>query len=155
MDKKQAAPTSASKSTQDAARKRAAGSGDLMGGALSAEQIGRATVDARRLLPGDMLRLQRTIGNRALAQLLGRDAASPARAPEVVQPKLTVGPASDAYEIEADQIAEQVVRSPAPPPAPRDRDAEDAAIQRVSAIIRPSFSRLASATGRIPMISPL
>ena len=48
----------------------------------------------------DILALQRTMGNRAVTRL--------------IQAKLTVGPAGDQYEQEADQVAEQVMRMPAP-----------------------------------------
>ena len=45
--------------------------------------------------PSDVLTLQRTVGNQAVAHL--------------IQTKLTVGPAHDRYEQEADRVAEQVV----------------------------------------------
>ena len=53
-------------------------------------------------------------------------------ATQTIQPKLEVGPADDAYEQEADQMAEQVMRMPAPgsqhaPPA--DTPAEDETLQ--------------------------
>jgi len=52
--------------------------------------------------PGsDILGLQQTIGNRAVAHLLGS---------RRVQPKLRVGPPGDAYEQEADRMAEAVAR---------------------------------------------
>ena len=50
--------------------------------------------------PGDMLRLQRAVGNRAVTRL--------------IQTKLTVGPAGDRYEQEADRVAQQVLTMPTP-----------------------------------------
>jgi LysM repeat protein len=50
------------------------------------------------LTPGDMLYLQRTVGNRAVNRL--------------VQAKLKIGQPGDAYEREADQVSERVMRMP-------------------------------------------
>ena len=50
--------------------------------------------------PVDILRLQRTVGNRATTRL--------------IQAKLRVGPAGDRYEREADRVAAQVMTMPAP-----------------------------------------
>ena len=55
-------------------------------------------------MPGDVRTLQCTYGNRAVTQLLAR---SPLHLP--IQAKLTVSPAGDKYEHEADQVARQVV----------------------------------------------
>ncbi len=55
----------------------------------------RAIADPRAASPRDILTLQRLAGNRAVARL--------------IQAKLTVGPAGDKYEQEADRVAEQVV----------------------------------------------
>jgi hypothetical protein len=52
-----------------------------------------------------MLALQRRSGNRAVQRLMRKAA---------IQAKLTVGPASDRYEQEADRVAGQVMMSPAP-----------------------------------------
>ena len=49
--------------------------------------------------PVDVIALRHASGNRAAHQL--------------IQPKLVVGPASDSYESEADQVAEQVINAPA------------------------------------------
>ena len=54
--------------------------------------------------------LQRTIGLRAAQRMLG--IPSPFAGP--IQAKLTVGPAGDQYEQEADRVAKQVVAAPAP-----------------------------------------
>jgi len=44
--------------------------------------------------------LQHAVGNQAVAQLLG---------PQIVQPKLRIGPPGDRFEQEADRIADAVV----------------------------------------------
>ncbi len=108
---------------------------------LTGDQIARAVAQPRRLLPDDVLALQRTIGNQAVLQLLQRQASTPPYRPAAlqplgVQPKLTVGPARDAYEIEADQIANQVARMPAPISAKQTHREEDTAIQQTPAIQR-------------------
>lgn len=48
-------------------------------------------------------RLQSTAGNRAIHRFLSSSA---------IQPKLTVGPADDEYEREADRVAGEVMRMP-------------------------------------------
>ena len=65
---------------------------------LTGDQITRAVAQPRRLLPDDVLALQRTIGNQAVLQLLQRQTSTPPYRPAAlqplgVQPKLTVGPA--------------------------------------------------------------
>src|SRR5512146_3123310 len=55
----------------------------------------RAIADPSAASPRDILALQRLAGNRAVTHLL--------------QTKLTVGPAGDKYEQEADRVADQVV----------------------------------------------
>jgi hypothetical protein len=60
----------------------------------------RAVANPRAARPSDILALQRTVGNRAVTRL--------------IQTKLTVGPAGDRYEQEADRVAEQVMTMPAP-----------------------------------------
>jgi hypothetical protein len=52
--------------------------------------------------------LQRAVGNQAMQRLLQS---------RLIQPKLTIGPADDEYELEADQVADQVMRMPEPNPA--------------------------------------
>jgi hypothetical protein len=69
--------------------------------------------------PASILTLQRTIGNQAVQRLLARRAQGstiPARtlSRQSIQPKLTVGAAGDQYEQEADRVAAQVMRMPAP-----------------------------------------
>ena len=65
----------------------------------------RAALAPQSLRPADILRLQQTLGNRAVAQLLSQ--RSPVRS--LVQAKLTVNPPGDLYEREADQMAAEVV----------------------------------------------
>jgi hypothetical protein len=57
------------------------------------------------LAPHQALQLQRAVGNRATARLLGRKNSPP------VQTKLVVGPAGDAFEQEADRVAREVVKN--------------------------------------------
>ncbi|MGB8647424.1 MAG: DUF4157 domain-containing protein [Anaerolineae bacterium] len=58
----------------------------------------RALNDPRTLSPQNLLALQRLVGNRAVRRLIQR--------------KLMVGAAHDAYEQEADRVADQVLRAP-------------------------------------------
>jgi hypothetical protein len=69
----------------------------------------RAALAPQSLRPADILRLQQTIGNRAVARLLSQ--LSPARS--LIQAKLTVNAPGDKYELEADRMADQVMRTPA------------------------------------------
>ncbi len=71
----------------------------------------RLEVAPTSLRPADVQRLQRTIGNRATER--------------IIQAKLKLGPAGDAYEQEADRVAKQVVRaSRQPKPAQNNTQAE-------------------------------
>ncbi len=60
----------------------------------------RAMANPAYLAPAEVLSLQRAYGNRAVTRIL--------------QAKLTVGPADDAYEREADRVAERVVGASIP-----------------------------------------
>jgi len=69
----------------------------------------RGPPSASRAAPGRsgaarLAELQRAAGNQAVGRLLARSAPSPA------QPALTIGPPGDAYEREADRVADQVMR---------------------------------------------
>jgi len=66
------------------------------------------------LRPADVRRLQQTLGNRAVGQLLQRPPAPQAPA---IQAKLLVNAPADAYEQEADRMADQVMRRPTVPRA--------------------------------------
>jgi hypothetical protein len=92
----------------------------------------RAVANPDRVSRSTMLSVQRAFGNRAVTRLLsGRGR----RLPEggAVQAKLTVGPAGDVYEQEADRVASQVVGQlgtleatpPAQPRAVQREKAED------------------------------
>ncbi len=67
-----------------------------------AHSLQRAIADPGKARPADILGLQRAAGNRAVTRL--------------IQAKLTVGPAGDRYEREADRVADQVL-SMQPPSA--------------------------------------
>ena len=64
---------------------------------------------ARPHSSGEVLRLQQMVGNRAVSRLVQEHARSGS-----IQAKLTVGPAADVYEQEADHVAAQVMSAPAP-----------------------------------------
>jgi heme-degrading monooxygenase HmoA len=66
------------------------------------------------LRPADVLALQRTVGNRAVQQILSGRAQQSQRSRSTIQAKLTIGPAGDHYEREADRIAATVMRTSVP-----------------------------------------
>jgi hypothetical protein len=68
--------------------------------------VQRAMAYPHPLRPAELMAMQRTLGNRAVGAMLGR-------AP--IQAKLIVNAPGDQYEREADRVAEQVMRMPAPP----------------------------------------
>lgn len=78
----------------------------------------RAQADPHSLTNSDLVRLQRSIGNRATGRLLAQRLS--------VQTKLQLGPANDKYEQEADAVARQVVRRMAAAPVQRHHDEEEA-----------------------------
>src|SRR5690242_7989498 len=74
---------------------------------------------ASALTASDLLLLQRTAGNRAVAALLAH--GNPTEAPRggrphglTLQAKLTVGATNDSYEREADRVAAEVVQRSEP-----------------------------------------
>jgi hypothetical protein len=80
---------------------------------LQADQVvsvQRAIADPRAASPRDILALQRVAGNRAVTRL--------------IQTKLSVGPAGDRYEQEADRVAEQVMSMQPPSPTRRGAGGE-------------------------------
>jgi hypothetical protein len=72
--------------------------------------------------PQEMLYLQRTVGNHAVTRLLAQTRSHAATPP--VQAKLSVGPADDRYEREADRVADTVMRAIRHSTAP-DPEAEE------------------------------
>src|SRR5258707_7610344 len=93
--------------------------------------VQRAQPDPKALSLANALQLQRAIGNRAAGKLLSAGAPRP-----VIQAKLTVGPAHDTYEQEADRVAARVMAAPTPsaPLAPRARTAD--ALQAITLATR-------------------
>ncbi len=83
----------------------------------------RAALVPESLRPADILRLQETIGNRAVGALLSQ--LSPARS--LIQAKLTVNAPGDKYEQEADRVAEEVTRTPAAQRAELEEEEEEEA----------------------------
>ncbi|CAB1062434.1 Translation initiation factor 2 (IF-2; GTPase) [Olavius sp. associated proteobacterium Delta 1] len=86
--------------------------------------------------PRNVMQLQKTIGNRATDKLLSkseglsfnRASASTSSNSKPLQAKLTVTPAGDKYEQEADQVAKQVINritSPVPQSAQRQEPEEE------------------------------
>jgi hypothetical protein len=69
----------------------------------------RATLAVESLRPVEVVRMQQTLGNRAVGELLGHSSSSRPR----IQAKLTVNAPGDEYEREADRVAEQVMHMPA------------------------------------------
>ena len=61
----------------------------------------------------EIIALQRTYGNQAVLRLMNSESApDPETDRTRVQAKLTVGAPGDRYEEEADEVADQVMRSP-------------------------------------------
>lgn len=108
--------------------------------------IQRSRLDPNSLTPGDVLRLQRTLGNKAVSGLLAqraqqpylaqRQAATQAERP-ITQPKLLVGSANDQYEQEADRVAAQVLNMPAPMQTAPASNPNQAQRVNNSALIKP------------------
>lgn len=103
--------------------------------------------------PADILSLQRQVGNRAVESLFARHA---------LQPKLTVGPAGDHYEQEADRVAAQVLSMPAPPARPprlqrTTEEDEEANVQAapLTASLAPPVRRQAEGKDRALQPKPL
>ncbi len=104
--------------------------------ANTAAIVQRAVSGAGMPTAVERLHLQRTIGNRAVGQLLSQRQAA-------IQAKLTVGAADDPYEREADRVASQVMSMSAGAPAGISRmDAdEDAQTARRKPAITPLVQR--------------
>lgn len=78
-----------------------------------------------------VIRLQQTVGNRATKQLIQQKARAGS-----IQTKLTVGPAHDAYEQEADRVAAQVMNTPAPAEKAQRAAQEEEEVQTKSLVQR-------------------
>jgi hypothetical protein len=99
----------------------------------SVRLIQRAARSPAALSPAEVLQLHRTLGNRAVGQLVQgylsrQTSGTGARHGEMtVQPRLMVGPAGNRYEWEADRVAQQVVQrlDAEPLPAAGQRQEED------------------------------
>jgi hypothetical protein len=81
----------------------------------------RAALAPQSLRPPDIQRLQQTLGNRAVAQMLSQ--RSPARS--LVQAKLTINAPGDRYEQEADRVADEVTQKPAAQRAESEEDEDE------------------------------
>ena len=90
---------------------------------LAAGQSAPLEPDEKPRTSSAALQLQQMVGNRAARQLIQGKVS-----PGAIQTKLTVGPAQDAFEQEADQVAEQVLSTPAPN-SPVQRAAEEEELQ--------------------------
>jgi hypothetical protein len=118
-------PTKASNTqqTSEAAQKRAAAKPAAQEPVVLTQQadpetLQRAIADPRVARPSDIVALQRTVGNQAVMRL--------------IQTKLTVGPAGDRYEQEADRVAEQVLSMPAPISRPPAASGKSSPVQRAA-----------------------
>ena len=87
---------------QEAAPARAASPRHFAPGAIAQ----RAVAAPHSLRPAELMAMQQTLGNRATRAMLGR---------QPIQAKLIVNAPSDAYEREADRMADAVMRMPAVP----------------------------------------
>jgi hypothetical protein len=99
------------------------------------ESLQHAVAAPGRALPADILALQHAMGNRAATRF--------------IQTKLTVGPASDQYEQEADRVAEHVMNMLAPtqsqPAVQRtEEDEKDVQMKPLAASITPLVQRQCS-----------
>jgi uncharacterized protein DUF4157 len=69
----------------------------------------RAALAPESLRPAEVVRMQQTLGNRAVGGLLNQSSSQR----PLIQAKLTVNAPGDEYEQEADRMAEEVMRMPA------------------------------------------
>ena len=99
---------------------------------VTPESSQRAMADLGQARPADILALQRTVGNRAVSRL--------------IQTKLTVGPAGNHYEQEADRVATQVMAMSAPAHTPQnlqraEEEDEEVQMKPLAASITPLVQR--------------
>ncbi len=98
------------------------------------DALQQAVADPEAARPADILTLQRRYGNQSVQRLLGRP---------TLQAKLTVGPAADAYEQEADRVANQVMVMSAPQPAKHQPAVQRAAEEEEEVQTKPLVQRQA------------
>ncbi len=102
----------------------------------------RAVANPEVARPAEVQALQRSYGNQAVQRLLAR---------HNIQARLTVGPVGDHYEREADNVADQVMKMPAPQATPRPasvqrsigEDAQAVQTKPLTATITPLVQRAA------------
>lgn len=91
-------------------------------------------------------------GLRGLSRLAGNQAVGRLMVKRGIQPNLTVGEADDAYELEADRVAQQVVSKPAAAPIQRlDEEEDEQPVQTkpLAATITPLVRRQEAQDGEI------
>jgi hypothetical protein len=99
----------------------------------SPELLQRAVTNPAAARPVDILALQRHYGNQAVQRLLAEAGA---------QAKLTVGPAGDRYEQEADRVADQVMAAPRPAvQRAKEEDEEEVQAKPLAGVITPLVQR--------------
>lgn len=110
------------------------------------EQTQTSATRTRRMARGplsatDVLAVQRSAGNRAAQRLIAHGLSNGHL--RAVQAKLTVGPADDAFEREADRMADAVMSSPAPTAVQREGVPEEEELQMkpLAAQIKPLAQR--------------
>ncbi len=116
---------------QETAHKRPAAKPAAQAQSVDPVLLQRAITDLAHSAPTDVLALQHTMGNYTVQRL--------------IQTKLTVGPAGDQYEQEADRVAEQVMTMPAPaqtqPTVQRVEEEEELQMKPLAASITPLVQR--------------
>ncbi len=96
------------------------------------QALQRAVANPDLARPDDILNLQQNYGNRAISQMLHRHG---------IQAQLTVGPVGDKYEEEADKIAQEVSRKPAPDVQRYEEEEEELDMKPLAAAITPLVQR--------------
>jgi hypothetical protein len=104
---------------------------------LTSQIVQRAHLHPHLLTAGDVLQLQRTVGNQATIRLLQ----------PVLQAKMKVGPVGDRFEQEADRIAEQVVQKVDSPSVAQRTPPEEEELQ-MKPLVSPLLTWHSSANAR-------
>ena len=120
-------------------------------GAPPQNLVQRITADPHTMTTGDMLYLQRAIGNRAVQRLVNRERArSDATAPPLrvgngsIQRAMTVGAANDKFEDEAEAIANGIQRALLDKPTAAPNPKDDDGVSTIETV--PSISRVQRTT---------